>query len=185
MLLSFNVSLSFSQSNGGTIKKGSIYSCNIESPKQVAISGIPSWVFSTLFIAFQDSHQGGMGGQTCAYAINTYTGGLGEPIMADASESVLISYKVKNGLVYIWDPSVSKNEPKDESGSIVILRIENDETLTPVKTSLEAMLNIGAFVYMGNLSMSEEKMAQMEINGLTKLLSLRNQNPKIELIQPK
>lgn len=189
MLLSFNVSLSFSQSKAKTIKKGAMYSCCIESPKQVAISGIPAWVFSTLGVGFLDSPQGVMSGQNCAYAINTYTGGLGEPIIADPSESIEISYKVKNGLVYLWDPSISKNEPKDESGYILILRIENDETLTPIKTSSEAMLNIGSFVYMGNYfstkNMSDEALAQLEINGLTKLLSLRNQKPKIELIQPK
>ena len=114
MLLSFNVSLSFSQSKAGTIKKGSLYYCNLKNPEQVAVSGIPSWVFYTMFLGFQDNTQGGLGSQTSAYTINTYTGGLGEPIMADASEAVMFSYKVKNGLVYLWDPSISSNEPKDE-----------------------------------------------------------------------
>ena len=105
--------------------------------------------------------------------------------MADASEAVMFSYKVKNGLVYLWDPSISSNEPKDESGFFIILRIENDETLTPIKTSLEGLLNISKFVYMGNTSMSDEAASQVEKIGLTKLISLRNQELKIELTSPK
>lgn len=185
MLLSFETSLLFSQSKGKTIKKGSIYICNMEKPKQVAVYGTPAWVLNTLFFLFEDGQNGGMGGQACVYAIDTYTGGIGNAIANNTTESVPFLYKVRNGHVYIWESKAQ--EPKDESGYLLILTIEDNDYLLPIKTSQQNMLNLSKFVYMGNYkeikSMSDMAADMVEKNALTKLLSVRNQETNIELVE--
>ena len=181
VLLSFNASLLFSQSKGKTIKKGSVYICNIERPKQVAVYGTPAWVFSTMFFIFDEVKTGGMGVQVCIYTINTSTGGLGDAINAEATETVPFSYRVRDGLVYIWE---SNDEPKDESGYAIILIMEGDEYLTPLKTTEKDMVKLSKFVYMGDFkkikAMSEVEADIVERSALSKLLSLRDQESYIE-----
>jgi protein TonB len=186
VLLLFNASLLFSQSKGKNIKKGSVYICNFERPKQVAVYGTPAWVFSTMFFIFDDVKTGGMGVQVCIYTINTSTGGLGDAINAEATETVPFSYRVRDGLVYIWE---SNDEPKDESGYVLILTMEENEYLTPIKTTEKDMVKLSKFVYLGDFNkikaMSDVESDRVERNALTKLLSLRDQKTNIELVKKK
>ncbi len=185
MFLSLETSLLYSQSKGKTIKKESMYVCNIDSPKQVAVSGKPAWVLNTMFFLFEDGKKGGMGGQSCVYAINTYNGGLGEAIATNVTEAVPFSYREKNGLVYVWD--LDDTEPEDDSGYFLILSIEDDEYLTPIKTSQQNMLKLSKLVYVGNYkeikAMSDREVEEVEKYALTKLLFLRDQATSIELME--
>lgn len=185
MLLSLVTSLLYSQNKGKTIKKESMYVCNIDSPKQVAVYGTPAWVFQTMFFLFEDGKKGGMGGQACVYSINTNTGGLGDAIATNATEAVPFSYRERNGLVYVWESD--DTEPKDESGYALILKIEDDYELMPIKTSQQELLKLGKFVYMGNFNeikaMSDMAAENVEKRVLTKLLMLSDQKTNIELME--
>lgn len=180
MLLSFNASLLFSQSKGKTIKKGATYIGNVKSPRQIAAYGTPAWLFSTMSVIFIDG-QSVISTNKCAYSINLYTGGLDNVIFSQNTESISTSYFVKNGNVYIWDPSEGK--PTDETGYLLIFKINNDESLTLTKTSLEG-LNLGKFVYMSDYykmsKMGSTDLQQIEVVALTKLLWDKETNMETE-----
>ena len=169
VVLSFNASLSFSQSKGNTIKNGSIYIGNVIEPKQVAAYGTPAWVFSTMSISFIDDI-GALTFNSCVYSINMYTGGLGNAMHSQTSEATQVAYHVKNGNVYVWDPT--DGEPKDESDYLLVFKID-DGYLTLIKTQ-EKSLKLGKYVYMSDYNkmkkMSEAELVQVEKEALGKLL---------------
>ena len=169
VLLSFNASLSFSQSKGKTIKNGSIYIGNAIEPKQVAAYGTPAWVFSTVSISFIDGLCA-LTTNSCVYSINMYTGGLGNAMHSQASEAISVSYLVKNGNVYVWDSEEA--EPQDESGYSFVFKIE-DGYLMLIKAQ-EKSLKLGKYVYMSDYNkmkkMSNAELIQVEKEALGKLL---------------
>ncbi len=183
LFLSFNTTLSYAemvsdgnkmlpnqfQSKGKTIKKGDTYIGNMEQPRQVAAYGTPAWLFKTIMICF-DGDIFGMTLTKSVYSINMYTGGVGEALRSESTESFHASYRVKDGRVYVWD--LNEGEPKDESDYVLILSIE-DGYLTLVKTKTESF-KPGNLIYMGNHNeikkMSETKQQQVEIEALNKLL---------------
>ena len=172
MLLSFNASFLFSQNQGKTVKKWSVYIGSVKSPQQIAAYGTPAWLFSTMNVMF-DGNQCAMSFITCAYSIDPYTGGLGRAVYSEDADALLAAYSVKNGNVYIWDPD--EEEPKDDAGYYFIFTI-NDDGLTLIKTSVEGM-KLGKFVYMSDYKkmekMSEAQLQQVEVAALSKLLKNR------------
>jgi hypothetical protein len=174
MLMSFNVSMSFAQSKGGTIKKGACYIGNMENPEQIAAYGIPAWLFKTMSFCF-NGDIGLMIVQKCVYSINTYNGSLGEALASETfNEPAPFSYIVKNGNIYIWDQG--EKEPKVESDYTIIFKIENDG-LTLIQNQIPG-LNLSKLVYMADYNkmkkMNEEELVQVEKEALNKLKLLRN-----------
>ena len=170
VVLSFTTSQSFSQSKAKTIKPGSFYIGNVVRPQQIAAYGTPAWMFSTMSICFVED-QCVVSFNKCAYSIDLYTGGLGDAIYSDNSEAILTARLVKDGNVYIWDPSEGK--PKDEEGYLLIFKINDDESLTLTKTSIDG-LGLSKYVYMSDYykmeKMSDAELQQVEVVALNKLL---------------
>ena len=193
LFLSFNVALSYaetsfdrtkmrpelSQSKVKTIKKGSVFVGNMESPRQIAVYGTPAWLFKTVSICFLDGKMCGMTCSVSAYSIDMYTGGLGKVLYSDTSEATQGSYCVKDGRVYVWDSGVA--EPKDESGYSLVFSIE-EECLTLIKTQIET-INSKKLVYMADFykmkKMSDEQLYQIEVVAYTKLLLDKETNQKV------
>lgn len=175
ILFSFNVSMSFSQSKEKTIKKGSVFICNVDGPKQGAYAGRPIWVFGTLNYIFEDGGKVFKNFEACMYTINTRNGGLGDAIVAKASETSQDTYQVKDGNVYIWG---SADAEQIADSAYLILAIEDEEHLTPIKTTEDAFVS-SHFVYLGNMKeikkMSDAAKDQVERDALSIVLSLRNQ----------
>lgn len=169
VLLSFNASLSFSQSKGKTIKKGAYYIGNVERPRQVAAYGTPAWLFNTVIIAF-DGDICGMAFPKTFYSINMYTGGVGEFIYQQSSESFHATYCVKNECIYLWD--LEMEEPKVESDYSLILKIE-DGYLMVIESQIQWLDKV-KLIYMGNhheeKKLSDEQQQQIEIDVFNKLL---------------
>ena len=169
-VLLFTASQAFSQSKAKTIKEGSIYIGNVVSPEQIAVYGTPAWLFSTMSVCFIEG-QCALTFNKCAYSINMYTGGLGNAIYSDNTEAMLAACLVKDGNIYIWDSAEGK--PKDESGYVLIFKINNDGSLTLTKSSIDG-LNSGKFVYMSDYyqmkKMGDAELQQVEVVALTKLL---------------
>lgn len=169
-VLSFTASQAFPQSNVKTIKQGSIFIGNVDSPQQIAAYGTPAWLFSTMSVCFIED-QCALSFNKCAYSINMYTGGLGNAMYSDNTEAMLTACLEKDGNIYIWDPDGEK--PKEESGYLMIFKINNDESLTLTKTSIDG-LNLGKYVYMSDYNkmkkMGNAELQQVEVVALTKLL---------------
>ena len=167
-VLLFTASQAFPQSK--TIKQGSLYIGNVNSPRQIAAYGTPAWLFSTMSVCFIEG-KCALSFNKCAYSINMYTGGLGNAMYSDNSEAMFTACLEKNGNIYIWDPAGEK--PKEESGYLLIFKINNDESLTLTKTSIDG-LDLGKFVYMSDYYKMEKmgtvELQQVEVVALTKLL---------------
>ena len=170
VVLSFTASQAFSQSKAKTIKQGSVYIGNVDSPQQIAAYGTPAWLFSTMSVSFIEG-QCALSFNRCAYSINTYTGGLGNAMYSDNTEARLTACLVKDGKVYLWDPA--EGQPKDETGYLMIFKINDDESLTLTKTSIDG-LDLVKFVYMADYykmkKMGNAELQQVEAAALTKLL---------------
>lgn len=183
VLLLFNASLLFSQSNENNIKKGSVFTCNVAGPKQGAYCGTPVWVFANFNFIFEDGGKVFNCFETCMYTINTRNGGLGEAIVVKASDTKQDTYQVKDGNIYIWG---STDTEQIADSAYLILAIEDEEHLTPIKTTEDAF-NSSHFVYLGNMKeldkMSDEAKDQVERKALNLLLSLRNQETYLERME--
>ena len=170
VVMLFTASQVFSQSNVKTIKQGAVYIGNVNRPQQVAAYGTPAWLFSTMSVCFIEG-QCALSFNNCAYSINTYTGGLGSAMYSDNSEAMFTACLEKDGNIYIWDSSEGK--PEEESGYLMIFKINNDESLTLTRTSLDG-LNLGKYVYMSDYNkmkkMGNAELQQVEVVALTKLL---------------
>lgn len=169
LLLSINSFSSLAQAKGSNIKKGSVYIGYVTSPQQIAAYGTPAWLFSTMSVIFIEK-QCIISFNKCAYSINMYTGGLGEAMYSQNTDATSTDYLVKDGKIYIWDSSEGK--PKDESGYLLIFKI-NADSLSLIKTSIEG-LSLGKYVYMSNYytmnKMKDVELQQIEVIALTKLL---------------
>ena len=170
VVLSFTASQAFSQSKAKTIKQGSVYIGNVDSPQQIAAYGTPAWMFATMSVCFIEG-QCALSFSKSAYSINMYTGGLGNAIYSDNTEAMLTACLVKDGKVYLWDPA--EGQPKNDAGYLMIFKINDDESLTLTKTSIDG-LDLVKFVYMADYykmkKMGNAELQQVEAAALTKLL---------------
>ncbi len=170
VVLSLTASQAFSQGKAKTIKQGSVYIGNVTRPQQIAAYGTPAWLFSTMSVSFIEGRCA-LSFNRCAYSINLYTGGLGNAMYSDNTEARLMACLVKDGKVYLWDPA--EGQPKNEAGYLMIFKINDDESLTLTKASIDG-LDLGRFVYMSDYNkmkkMGDAELQQVEVTALTKLL---------------
>lgn len=175
--------MSFSQSKEKTIKNGSVFICNVDGPKQGAYAGRPVWVFLNLNFFFEDGGKVSKNLEACMYTIDTRNGGLGDAIVANASETSQDTYQVKDGNVYVFG---STDTEQIADSAYLILAIEDEEHLTPIKTTEDAFVS-SHFVYLGNMKeikkMSDATKEQVERDALSLLLSLRNQETYIKRVE--
>lgn len=173
MLLSFEASLSFSQNKGNGIKKGSVYMGNITRPEQGA-SGIPAWRFDPLLLAFKENNHVNVISSLILVAIDPYTGGLGEIVHSRVSDPEICSYKVENGLVYIWSEGQT---PKDESDYLIVLSTKENMVLDPIKSKSSSLQKMSELFYLCDASKLDE---EVMYSAFPKLLSLKDKKSSLE-----